>query len=81
MPDALLESQSDSFAYSDEVDDEFDTNQKDLKVALKPKSSEPLISIEEARAKIGERVLAVLDEKFKGNLTEVRHLDDADLVD
>ena len=84
MPDSLLDSQSESFAYVDdgeEDEDGLDRPQRDLKVALKPSSSTPLIPLDVARAKIGEKVLAVLDDKFKGVLTEVRHLDDLDLLD
>ncbi|MGJ8649701.1 MAG: hypothetical protein ACSHX4_05025 [Opitutaceae bacterium] len=38
----------------------------------------PLIPLEEATAKIGQEILDVLDERFKGTLTEVRHPDALD---
>ncbi|MGJ8654224.1 MAG: hypothetical protein ACSHX8_13270 [Opitutaceae bacterium] len=38
----------------------------------------PLIALDVAEAKIGQDVLKVLDEKFKGKLTGVRHTDALD---
>ena len=39
-----------------------------------------LISIEDAEAKLSPRVLKVLAEKFKGKLTQTRHLDEKDQI-
>ncbi len=47
-------------------------------VAAAVTAKTPLISVDEARNKIGSEVLSVLDEKFKGSLTEVRHPDERD---
>lgn len=80
MPDAMLDSQVDSFGY-EEDDEDGNAPARDLKVALKPQSTGPLITLDAARAKIGENVLQVLDARFKGELSEVRHLDDQDLLD
>lgn len=38
----------------------------------------PLIALDVAESKIGQDILKVLDEKFKGKLTEVRHTDALD---
>ena len=43
-------------------------------------SSDALISIGSAAEKLGPEVLATLEAKFKGKLTEVRHLDARDLI-
>ena len=40
----------------------------------------PLISIEEATTRIGPKVLATLEAKFKGSLTQVRATDENDLL-
>lgn len=39
-----------------------------------------LLSIEEAREKIGPEILEVLNNKFKGSLTQTRHLDERDQI-
>jgi len=38
----------------------------------------PLISLKNAEMKIGTRILDILDDKFKGKLTEARHPDALD---
>ena len=42
--------------------------------------AKPLISVEDARAKLSPNILKVLSEKFKGSLTEVRHKDERDQI-
>lgn len=39
-----------------------------------------LLSIEEAREKISPEILEVLNNKFKGSLTQTRHLDERDQI-
>lgn len=43
-------------------------------------SSKSLLSIEEAQAKLSPEILEVLSKKFKGSLTETRHLDERDQI-
>jgi hypothetical protein len=40
----------------------------------------PLISVEDAQAKLSPNMLKVLAEKFKGSLTQVRHKDERDQI-
>ena len=40
----------------------------------------PLITLEDAQAKLSPNILKVLSEKFKGSLTEVRHMDERDQI-
>ena len=40
----------------------------------------PLITLEDALAKLSPNILKVLSEKFKGSLTEVRHMDKRDQI-
>lgn len=40
--------------------------------------NKPLLSVEEAGAKLNEDILSVLAEKFKGSLVKVRHIDERD---
>ena len=42
--------------------------------------TKPLISVQEAQAKLSPNILKVLSEKFKGSLTEVRHKDERDQI-
>jgi len=42
--------------------------------------TKPLISVQEALAKLSPNILEVLSEKFKGSLTEVRHKDERDQI-
>ena len=42
--------------------------------------TKPLITLEDAQAKLSPNVLKVLSEKFKGSLTEVRHMDERDQI-
>jgi hypothetical protein len=48
-------------------------------VAAAPSSQTPLISMEQATKRLGPKVLAALDLKFKGSLTQVRHPDENDM--
>lgn len=43
-------------------------------------SGEPLITIEEASARLGPQVIAALAAKFNGDLTEVRNPDEDDML-
>ena len=43
-------------------------------------SGKALLSIEEAEAKLSPEILKILREKFKGSLTQTRHLDDKDQI-
>ena len=40
----------------------------------------PLITVEEAQAKLPKEVLQILASKFKGSLTQVRHRDERDQI-
>jgi hypothetical protein len=40
----------------------------------------PLLTVEEAQAKLSPEILKVLAEKFKGSLTQVRHKDERDQI-
>jgi len=42
--------------------------------------TKPLISVEDAQAKLSPNILKVLSRKFKGSLTEVRHKDERDQI-
>ena len=42
--------------------------------------NKPLISLEDAHAMLSPNILKVLSEKFKGSLTEVRHIDERDQI-
>ena len=42
--------------------------------------TKPLISVQDAQAKLSPNILKVLSKKFKGNLTEVRHKDERDQI-
>ncbi|MBL00743.1 MAG: hypothetical protein CMI34_04985 [Opitutales bacterium] len=48
--------------------------------ATDPVITKPLITIEDAQAKLSPNILKVLSEEFKGSLTEVRHLDERDQI-
>jgi hypothetical protein len=39
-----------------------------------------LLSVDEAQAKLGPDILKALGDKFKGSLTQVRHLDERDQI-
>ncbi|MBL6919336.1 MAG: hypothetical protein ISR41_02415 [Puniceicoccaceae bacterium] len=43
-------------------------------------NAKPLISVEDAQAKLSPNILKVLSGKFKGSLTEVRHKDERDQI-
>jgi hypothetical protein len=43
-------------------------------------SGKPLLTIEEAQAKLSPEILEVLSKKFKGSLTQTRHLDARDQI-
>ena len=40
----------------------------------------PLLSLEQAQAKLSPEILKVLTEKFKGSLTQMRHPDERDQI-
>jgi hypothetical protein len=67
-----------------ESDDVSDSDLRDVDKALDRMMSsagakgEPLLSLEEAQAKISPEILEVLAIKFKGSLTQVRHIDERD---
>ena len=42
--------------------------------------TKPLISVQEAQAKLSPDILEVLFEKFKGSITEVRYKDERDQI-
>ena len=43
-------------------------------------SEEALISLDHAQAALTPEVLKVLDEKFNGSLTQIRHVDERDQI-
>ncbi|CAA6679839.1 MULTISPECIES: hypothetical protein [unclassified Lentimonas] len=43
-------------------------------------SGEPLMSPAQAAQRLGPKVLAVLEEKFNGSLTDIRYPDENDLL-
>ncbi len=43
-------------------------------------SGKPLLTIEEAQAKLSPEILKVLSEKFKGSLTQTRQIDERDQI-
>lgn len=45
-----------------------------------PVTTDVLISLADASTKLGPQILDTLDAKFKGQLAEVRHLDERDLI-
>ncbi len=69
-----------AFATIDDDPDDMRVEEPSAAVVAKVMESKkgPLITLEVARAKIGEAILNVLDERFKGSLTEVRHPDPLD---
>ena len=62
----------------DEEVDEYESGS--VGVVELPIASDALISVEAAAAKLGSEVLATLDDKFKGKLSEDRHVDERDLI-
>ena len=69
------------------TDEEFDTVDKVLDPILLGESSaadlpiaKPLISVEDAQAKLSSNILKVLSGKFKGSLTQVRYKDERDQI-
>lgn len=45
-----------------------------------PKGAEPLISREDATQRLGPKVLAALQAKFNGSLTDIRYPDENDML-
>ena len=43
-------------------------------------TSQNLMTVPEAEAKLGVEVLEVLDQRFKGRVSEVRRVDERDLI-
>ena len=69
------------------TDREFDTVDKALDPMVLGEGSatdlaiaKPLISVEDAQAKLSSNILKVLSEKFKGSLTQVRYKDERDQI-
>ena len=69
------------------TDREFDTVDKALDPMVLGEGSatdlaiaKPLISVEDAQAKLSPNILKVLSEKFKGSLTQVRHKGERDQI-
>ncbi|NCF78170.1 MAG: hypothetical protein GWP45_13375 [Proteobacteria bacterium] len=69
------------------TDEGFDTVDKILDPMLLGGSSaadlaisKPLISVEDAQAKLSSNILKVLSEKFKGSLTQVRYKEERDQI-
>ena len=79
--DAQKDALADSIADGEEMDESGEFMAKPLPIALVSRTKTALISIEYAKTKIGQDVLKVFDDQFKGALTEVRHPDDGDLFD
>lgn len=69
-----------AFATIDDDPDELAVEEASQAVVAKVLDAKkgPLISIDEATSKIGQEILDVLDARFKGTLTEVRHPDALD---
>lgn len=69
-----------AFATIDDDPDEMAVEEASQAVVAKVLDAKkgPLIPIEEATVKIGKEILDVLDARFKGTLTEVRHPDALD---
>lgn len=84
MPKQVQESAESEAAdgYADMLEiDEVDASEAVMSEVIVAQAKTALISLEDARGKIGADVLSVLDQKFKGELTEVRHPDTGDLFD
>ncbi|MGB0416797.1 MAG: hypothetical protein ACPGKS_08110 [Coraliomargarita sp.] len=62
---------------TDEEGDDYEVAPVEVAV---PVSEDALITLDAATAKLGPEILATLDAKFKGKLSEVRHLDGRDLI-
>jgi len=74
---ALLDVAADLLA--EEEESSFPSGDGDPKGKLPPPKTEtPLISLEAVKRKLGPSVLKVLEEKFNGSLTQVRHPDEKD---
>lgn len=56
-----------------------DISKLELTVSI-PQSDENLLSLETASERLGAQVLEVLDSRFKGKLSGVRHMDEHDLI-
>jgi hypothetical protein len=65
---------------STSVDKAFDPMMLGEISALGLGNVKPLISVEDAQAKLSPNILKVLAEKFKGSLTQVRHKDERDQI-
>ena len=62
------------------VDHALDPNTLSESSAIDLVITKPLITLEDAQAKLSPNILKVLSEKFKGSLTEVRHIDERDQI-
>lgn len=61
---------------NDDREDDFDR----LECTSIPVGNEALLTLELASAKLGANILQTLDARFKGKLSEVRRLDERDLI-
>jgi hypothetical protein len=61
-------------------EDLFDGAVPATRVTAVAAAESPLLDLEEAKARIGPKALAVLEEKFKGRLSGVRRLDSRDML-
>ena len=80
--DAPLDDDLDLEAFATIEDDpdalQVEESSKEMMAKVLQSKSRPLISLKSAEMKIGTRILDILDDKFKGQLTEARHPDALD---
>lgn len=62
------------------VDDALDSMMLNEDAPASLSKGKPLLTVEEAQAKLSPEILKVLAEKFKGSLTQVRHKDERDQI-
>ena len=63
-----------------ETASEYETSQKENLDISALASAEVLISLDQAQAALTPEVLKVLEEKFKGSLSQIRHVDERDQI-
>lgn len=88
-PDAILRAMSGEGTIVEEITEE-DSVEEDpdpfgaagaaVVEAAVAQTSQTLMTIAEAEVKLGAEVLEVLDQRFKGKVSEVRRLDERDLI-
>ena len=88
-PDAILRAMSGEGTIVEEITeddaveedpDPFGTAGTAVVEAAVAQTSQNLMTVAEAETKLGSEVLEVLDQRFKGRVSEVRHIDDRDLI-